>query len=85
MSGLMETLELKSPLRKLVRFFRRSRDSWKEKHHAIKQKCRMLANQVAVVEKSREQWRAEARDLRQRVSELEDELAKQKMGFLGRR
>jgi len=84
MSAVMETLELKSPVRKLVRFFRRSRDNWKEKHHAIKQKCRRLANQAAAVEKSREQWRAQVRDLRQRVNELENELAKQKASHLGR-
>ena len=82
MSAVMETLELKSPVRKLVRFFRRSRDNWKEKHHAMKRKCRRLANQAAAVEKSREQWRAQVQDLRQRVNELENELAKQKASLL---
>lgn len=84
MTAVMETLELKSPVRKLVRFFRGSRDNWKEKHHAIKQKCRRLANQVTAVEKSREQWRAQAQGLHQRVTELENELAKQKASLLGR-
>ena len=84
MSAVMETLELKSPVRKLVRFFRRSRDNWKEKHHAMKRKCRRLANQAAAVEKSREQWRAQAQHLRQRVIELETEQAKQKASRLAR-
>jgi chromosome segregation ATPase len=78
MSTVVDTVELKSPLRKLVRFFRRSRDSWKAKHHAVKQKCRRLANQAAAVEKSREQWRKEALDLRHRVNQMESELARQK-------
>jgi hypothetical protein len=78
MSAVMETSELKSPLRKLVRFFQRSRDNWKGKHHAMKQKCRRLTNQAAAVEKSREQWRAQAQELRQRVEVLENELAQKK-------
>ena len=82
MSEAMETSEFKSPFRKLVSFFRRSRDGWKEKHHAMKRQCRKLANQAAAVEKSREQWRTEARNLRRRVTELETELAKQKANLL---
>jgi len=84
MGAVMETLELKSPLRKLVQFFRRSRDNWKEKHHAMKRECRKLANQVAAVEKSRELWRAQAQQLRQRVAELETEQTKQKASRLAR-
>jgi polyhydroxyalkanoate synthesis regulator phasin len=82
MSVVMESSELKSPVRKLVQFFRRSRDNWKQKHHAMKRKCRRLAYQAAVVEKSREQWRTQVQDLRQRVHELETELAKQKASRL---
>ena len=78
MSVGMETWEFKSPLRKLTRFFHHSRDRWKEKHHTLKRQCRKLANQVAAVEKSREQWRSQARQLEQRVHELEHELSQQK-------
>jgi hypothetical protein len=84
MSAVMESSELKSPLRKLVRFFRRSRDGWKVKHHAMKRMCRTLANQVAAVEKSRDEWRARARGSQRRVDELEKELAEQKAGLLTR-
>ena len=84
MSVVMESSELKSPVRKLVQFFRRSRDNWKQKHHAMKRKCRRLAYQAVAVEKSREQWRAQAQHLRQRVTELETEQAKQKASRLAR-
>ena len=84
MSAVVDALELKSPMRKLVQFFRRSRDNWKGKHHAMKRKCRRMANQVAAVEKSREQWRAQALELRQRVTELETEQAKQKASRLAK-
>jgi hypothetical protein len=84
MSTVKDAVELKSPVRKLVRFFRRSRDRWKAKHHELKQKCRRLAHQASAVEKSREQWRAEALQLRHRVSELETELTNQKKRLLPR-
>ena len=81
MSGGMEAHEFKSPLRKLVRFFEKSRDAWKEKYRKVKQECRKLANQTAAVEKSRERWRQEARELRQTVKTLENELERQKQSL----
>ena len=78
MSTDRDAMEFKSPVAKLVRFFRRSRDLWKEKHHRLKEKCRKLANQTAAVEKSCEGWRSQAMALRQRVRELERALAQQK-------
>ena len=46
----------KSPLRKLARFFGRSRDRWKAKYAALKKSFKLLVNQVRAVEKSREKW-----------------------------
>lgn len=74
-----ETKEFRSPQRKLVQFFHRSRDRWKQKHQELKRRCKRLANQVAAVEKSREHWRTEVRSLRQRVAELERQLEKPKV------
>jgi hypothetical protein len=73
-----ETREFRSPQRKLVRFFERSRDQWKRKYLAAKQRGKLLANQVRAVEKSREQWRDQAEAANQRVRELEQVLAEQK-------
>ncbi len=81
MAAVMENAVYKSPMRKLVRFFERSRDGWKAKHHALKRDCKRLANQVAAVEKSREHWRSQARSLRSRVRKLEAELNEQKTTF----
>ena len=53
----MESDELKSPVRKLVRFFRSSRDGWKSKYQEAKRNNKRLVNQVRVVEKSREHWK----------------------------
>ena len=70
----MESDELKSPVRKLVRFFRSSRDGWKSKYQEAKRKIKRLVNQVRAVEKSREHWKQVAKAEGRRVRGLEREL-----------
>ena len=72
------TFGFKSPMRKLLGFFRRSRDAWKAKYMAVKQKCKLLGNQVRAVEKSREKWRLEATAAQQQVRQLQQELEQSK-------
>lgn len=74
----MESKTFKSPVMKLVRFFERSRDKWKTKHHKVKQELKLMGNQVRAVEKSRAHWKEVAQQERQRVRELSRELEKQK-------
>jgi hypothetical protein len=66
--------EFSSSLSKLARFFKRSRDGWKAKHHELKAEAKLLRNQTRAVEKSREQWRERASVAEQRVAELEVQL-----------
>jgi hypothetical protein len=68
----------KSPLRKLVQFFRRSRDGWKAKYLAKKERYKLIANQVRAVEKSRAKWRQTAEEAQQRVRQLQQELEQHK-------
>jgi len=68
----------KSPLRKLVNFFERSRNRWKEKYTAKKQECKRMGNQVRAVEKSRAQWRQVAEEAQQQVVQLQKELEQYK-------
>jgi len=63
--------QLKSPVKKLVEFFRRSRDKWKAKYFEKRDKSILLANQIRAVEKSREQWRLKAEDALKRIKEME--------------
>lgn len=70
--------EFKSPLRKLTRFFELSRDKWKAKHQAVKQRCQQLESQVRAVEKSRAHWKAQAKQQTKRARDLERQLEKQK-------
>ena len=66
--------EWKSPLRKLTRFFQSSRNQWKSKYSALKQRVKLLGNQVRAVEKSREKWKQDARQAQQQVRLLQQEL-----------
>jgi septal ring factor EnvC (AmiA/AmiB activator) len=72
-----ETMEhsYKSPVRKLVAFFEKSRDGWKAKHRELKKQLKKEQNQVRAVERSRAAWRRKAEDAARRVEELESELA----------
>ena len=74
----MDTTEFKSPKGKLVRFFQRSRDGWKEKYMESKRNNKKLSNQTRAVEKSRARWRQIARREQQRSRELERELVELK-------
>ena len=74
----MEAREFKSPARKLIRFFERSRDNWKRKYKQVKRERKKLSNQLRAVEKSREHWKDVAIRERQRSQQLERELEEQK-------
>lgn len=60
----------KSPLKKLVSFFEKSRDKWKAKYFAKRDQAILLANQVRAVEKSREFWRMMAIEAKRELDEL---------------
>jgi hypothetical protein len=69
-----ESSQYRSPQRKLVRFFEKSRNQWKAKCRDAKRMVRRLKNRAAWLEHSRDTWKARAMQLRQRVHELETEL-----------
>lgn len=66
----------RSPQRKLVRFFEKSRNQWKAKCHDAKRMVRRLKNRAAWLEHSRDSWKTKAVQWRQRARELEEELAR---------
>lgn len=68
----------KSPVRKLVLFFEKSRNKWKAKCVALRVELRREQNQRRAVEKSRRIWRRRAETADQRVFELESQLAELK-------
>ncbi len=69
-----QEMEYTSPLRKLVRFFKSSRDKWKAKHHEVKKQLKLSQNQIRAVEKSRARWRQDAEKARAQADGLRTEL-----------
>ena len=78
MSALSEPKVYRSPLRKLRNFFERSRDGWKAKCVAAKRKGKALANNVVALTKSRDHWKVLARQRRDEVEQLRQELEQAK-------
>ena len=67
-----------SPIRKLLVFFERSRDDWKEKCKNRKVLLKRAASRIAGLTKSRNQWRELARQRQRELSKLRRELDAQK-------
>ena len=66
-----KTKEYKSPRRKLVKFFEKSRDQWKTKYTDAKAMVKKQMNRMRYLEASKEKWKSKA-------IELEKELARMK-------
>jgi chromosome segregation ATPase len=65
----------KSPQRKLVRFFEKSRDQWKTKCQTAKATVKRLENRVRFLEHSKAQWKSRTQTLEQEVSQLRRQVA----------
>lgn len=61
----------KSPVRKLARFFEKSRDQWKAKCREAKKTVKYLKNRVRFLEESRDRWKGQAQELEARVKQME--------------
>jgi hypothetical protein len=62
--------EYKSPDRRLVRLFKRSRDKWRERAKSKQKRIRALETKVRDISKSRDQWRQKAKQAQQELAEL---------------
>jgi len=59
--SVAETLGYRSPTSKLLRFFRRSRDQWKQKCQATKRENNSLKIRLGKMTESRDRWKAKAK------------------------
>jgi chromosome segregation ATPase len=71
MDSVVKGKTYKSPRRKLVRLFEKSREQWKLKHHQAKADVKRLSSRIRFLEKSKGQWKS-------RVEELEAEVVRLK-------
>ena len=58
--------EYKSPSRKLITFFKKSRNNWKAKYQELKYKMKLMQNKIAYLEKRKAH-------LNQKIKELQHE------------
>ncbi len=72
-----EKTAYRSPQRKLVVFFEKSRNQWKTNCLEAKSTLRRIKNRAKWLEQSRDQWKARAQALAHRVQELEASTATQ--------
>jgi hypothetical protein len=63
--AVAEPLPYRSPIRKLVRFFERSRDQWKEKCQKAKRENNSLKVRLAAMKESRDRWKTTAMELKE--------------------
>ena len=66
----------KSPIKKLARFFERSRDQWKAKYREAKKTVIYLRNRVRSLEKSRDHWKKQAQEATEKLKVYEEETQK---------
>ncbi|QTA93051.1 hypothetical protein [Desulfonema magnum] len=71
----------KSPRRKLVRFFEKSRDQWKEKCRDARVRNKRLSNRVRFLEKGREKLKNQVRDLRAELARIKSEERKREKEY----
>lgn len=74
-----EFSDYRSPVSKLLPFFRRSRDNWKEKCKAAKRENKSLKTRLAKMTESRDRWKAKVQGLQEELpaeSMPEDETSK---------
>lgn len=81
MSTTIENKEYRSPLYKLVAFFKKSRDGWKRKCQEAKKVAKRLANHIVKLKQSRNRWKVLARQYRIEVQQLQRELATVKISL----
>ena len=66
---MLEQNSYKSPVRKLVNFFEKSRDNWKEKYQRNKKANKKLKNKVCALKTSQQKWKSETLLLRKQFKE----------------
>lgn len=71
----MADMEFRSPIRKLVVFFRASRDKWKQKCQQTKYEFKLLKRRYANLTRNRDQWKQRYQESQARVDALVEERA----------
>jgi len=74
MSTVAETTTYRSPVKKLLQFFQRSRNGWKRKHHEAKKKLKSWDTRFRVLRRNRDRWKELAGQQEVELERLRQEL-----------
>jgi len=66
---MLEQNHYKSPIRKLVNFFEKSRDNWKEKYQFNKKENKKLKTKICTLKASQQKWKSETLLLRKQLKQ----------------
>lgn len=79
MEAIMEVKTFLSPVKKLVRFFERSRNGWKQKCQESKRRIKRLSNDKSKLRASRDRWKENAQSLQSELRQVQQELEELKI------
>ncbi len=70
----MTGLSFRSPLRKLVVFFRDSRDKWKKKCQEAKHELKLLKRRYGTLQKNHDRWQQQCRQVEAQCQQLQTQV-----------
>lgn len=76
-----EEKQYKSPQRKLVKFFEKSRDQWKNKCLDAKTKLKRFSNRIRFLEDSKKKLKEQVKDLKAEISQMRSDMQKKEKEF----
>lgn len=77
----MQEKTYKSPLKKLVKFFEKSRDNWKSKYLEKKTELKRAKNQINDLKHRKEDWKDRAIEAENKLKEMERDSLEAKKKF----
>ena len=72
----MQEKKYKSPLKKLVNFFEKSRDKWKEKYVEKSKELKRVTNRIYDLETRKEHWKKRALEAEKQLKEPDIQVKK---------
>ena len=74
MSMVADEKTYRSPVKKLVRFFSKSRDTWKQRNRESKKRLKSFDTRLRVMRKDRNRWKELAQQQQTELEQLREEL-----------
>ena len=75
----MKEKTYKSPLRKLVKFFEKSRDNWRNKYFEKKKELKRATNRIYDLELRKNKWKERALKVERQLEEMNKNSSEKKL------